>query len=76
MIEYSVVRTIEIYSKTCRNIPKGAKIATSVGYYPMFANKTKISASFGGVVIVTDSQDDAQKARVKEASHRSSVLHR
>ena len=41
-------------------------------YYPMFADKTNIPASFKWVTIVTNSQDDAQKARVEEASHRSS----
>ena len=40
----------------------------------MFADKTKMSASFKGVAIVTNSQDDTQKAHVKETLHRSSAF--
>ena len=55
-------------------VPEGAKIETFVDYYPVFADKTKIPALFKWVTIVTNSQDDAQKARVEEASHRSSAF--
>ena len=55
-------------------IPEGAMIETFVNYYPMFADKTKIPASFKVVTIVMNSQDDAQKARADEASHRSSAF--
>ena len=40
----------------------------------MFADKTKIPASFKGVAIVTNSPDDTQRAHVEEASHRSSAF--
>ena len=46
-----------------------------VDYYPMLADKTKKDSSFiQRVTIVKNSQDDAQKARVEEASRRSSAF--
>ena len=50
-------------------IPEDEEIEAFVDYHPMFADKTKIPDSFQGVAIVTNSQDDAQKACVKETSH-------
>ena len=52
------------------HMPESTKIEKSMAYYPMFADKTKIPASFKLVTIVTNRQDDAQKAHVKEASRR------
>ena len=55
-------------------IPERAKIETFVDCYPISSDKTEIPASFKGVTIVTNSQDDTQKARIEEASHRSSAF--